>query len=136
MVTQFKTLNGNTASFSCCFTSRICTAICSASCSGNSATMSPSEWMHSVDPVGSMGIRGPRGALGDAGTTWEQYGGFPKLGVPFFGGPCSKDCSILGSILRFPYFGKLPYLKSLSLSTGILRLYRFRNQKTLNPKPF
>ena len=37
-------------------------------------------------------------------------GGFPKLGVPFWG-PNNKDYSILGSILRSPYFGKLPSRK-------------------------
>ena len=37
------------------------------------------------------------------------YGDFPKLGVPFRG-PNNKDYSILGSILGYPYFGKLPYL--------------------------
>ena len=30
------------------------------------------------------------------------YGGFPKLGVPFLGGPYNKDYSILGSILGVP----------------------------------
>ena len=35
-------------------------------------------------------------------------GGFPNLGVPFWG-PHNKDYNILGSILGFPYFGKLPY---------------------------
>ena len=35
---------------------------------------------------------------------------FPKLRVTLFGGPCSKDCSILGSILGSPYFGQLPDL--------------------------
>ena len=41
----------------------------------------------------------------------KQYGGFPKLGVPgtFFWGPHNKDYSILGSILGFPHFGKVPY---------------------------
>ena len=32
------------------------------------------------------------------------WGVSPELGVPFY-----KDCSILGSILGSPYFGKLPY---------------------------
>ena len=36
------------------------------------------------------------------------YGGFLKLGVPF-GGPHNKNYSILGSILGYPNFGKLPY---------------------------
>ena len=36
------------------------------------------------------------------------YGGFPKLGVPFWG-PYNKDYSILGSRMGSPYFGKLPY---------------------------
>ena len=45
------------------------------------------------------------------------YGGFPKLGVPFFGGPYNKDYSILGSILGSPNFAKLPY-------RSLLRLYR------------
>ena len=31
-----------------------------------------------------------------------------------FGGPNSKDYSILGSILGSPYFGKLPYQRQLS----------------------
>ena len=26
---------------------------------------------------------------------WAPYGGFPKLGVPFLGGPYNKDCSLL-----------------------------------------
>ena len=34
-------------------------------------------------------------------------GGFSKLRVRF-GGPNNKDYSIWGSILGFPYFGKLP----------------------------
>ena len=40
---------------------------------------------------------------------------FPKLGVHFLGGPSSntsngkfKGCSILGSLLRSSYFGRLP----------------------------
>ena len=33
--------------------------------------------------------------------------GFPKLGV-LLGGPHNKEYSILGSILGFPYSGKLP----------------------------
>ena len=40
------------------------------------------------------------------GLSWREYGGFPKLGVPFWG---SQDYNILGPILRYPYFGKLPY---------------------------
>ena len=36
--------------------------------------------------------------------------GFPQLRGTFFGGPYKKDYSILGSILGYPYFGKLPYL--------------------------
>ena len=39
---------------------------------------------------------------------WE----FPKLRVPFWG-PHNKDCSILGSILGSPYFGKLPYSEAV-----------------------
>ena len=34
---------------------------------------------------------------------------FPKIRGTFFGGPNNKDYSILGSILGYPYFGKLPY---------------------------
>ena len=33
-----------------------------------------------------------------------KYGGFPKLGGYHFGGPNSKDYSILGSILGYPFF--------------------------------
>ena len=45
---------------------------------------------------------------------WAQgpYKGLPKLGVPFWG-PYNKDYSILGSIMGSPYFGKLPYSKSV-----------------------
>ena len=35
--------------------------------------------------------------------------GFPNKGY-LFGGPYNKDCSILGSILGSPHFGKLPYM--------------------------
>ena len=38
-----------------------------------------------------------------------ECGGFPKLGVPFWGSQ-NKDYSILGSILGSPYFGNLPCL--------------------------
>ena len=42
---------------------------------------------------------------------WEMgNGGFPKLGVPYWGS-YSKDCSILGSTLGSPYFGKLPNIE-------------------------
>ena len=44
----------------------------------------------------------------------RELGGFPKIGVPFLGGPNNKDHSILGSklgsILGSPYMGKLPIL--------------------------
>ena len=33
--------------------------------------------------------------------------GFPKIRGTFFGGPCNKDYSVLGSILGSPDFGKL-----------------------------
>ena len=36
---------------------------------------------------------------------WPAYVGFPKK----LGGPHNKHYNILGSILRSPYFGKLPY---------------------------
>ena len=35
------------------------------------------------------------------------FGGFPKLGVPFKG-LHNRDFNIYGSILEYPYFGKLP----------------------------
>ena len=38
-----------------------------------------------------------------------MYGGFPRLGVPFWG-PHNKDYRLLGSILGSHYFGKLPYV--------------------------
>ena len=34
-------------------------------------------------------------------------GGFPKLGVPFWGSQYIKELSILGSILGSPYFRKV-----------------------------
>ena len=40
---------------------------------------------------------------------YRDIWGFPKIrGLPF-GGPNNKDCSIWGSILGSPYFGKLPF---------------------------
>ena len=39
---------------------------------------------------------------------YHNLGGFPKLGVTFWG-PNNKDYSIWGSMLGSPYFGKLPY---------------------------
>ena len=38
---------------------------------------------------------------------FKVYGGFPKLGIPFGGGPQNKDSRVLGSILGSLYFGKL-----------------------------
>ena len=35
--------------------------------------------------------------------------GLPKIRGTFLGNPQNKDDSIFGSILRSPYFGKLPY---------------------------
>ena len=41
---------------------------------------------------------------------WSQGSkwGFPKIRGYLFGGPYNKDYSILGSILGYPSFGKLP----------------------------
>ena len=39
----------------------------------------------------------------------DQFGGFPKLGGTFLGGPHNKDYNMLGSILGSPCFGKLPF---------------------------
>ena len=36
------------------------------------------------------------------------FGGFPKLGVPFWG-PNNKDYSTLVSILVSPFLGELPF---------------------------
>ena len=36
-------------------------------------------------------------------------GGFPKLGVPFWGVPIIRIIVFWGLILGFPHFGKLPY---------------------------
>ena len=38
----------------------------------------------------------------------SSYGGFPKVGVPFWS-TYNKDYGNLGSILGSPYCGKLPY---------------------------
>ena len=37
-----------------------------------------------------------------------------------FGGPYNKDYSILGSILRYPDFGKLPYFYGFFLDLHVL----------------
>ena len=49
-----------------------------------------------------------------------QYGGFPKLGVPFWGVLIIRIMVFWGSILGFPYSEKLPY-RSLD-PIGFLRL--------------
>ena len=41
--------------------------------------------------------------------------GFIKIRGTLFRGPYNKDYSILGSILGFPYFGKLPCWGVLTL---------------------
>ena len=38
------------------------------------------------------------------------YGGFPKLGCSFLGVPIIRAYSILGSMLGYLHFGKLPYI--------------------------
>ena len=38
--------------------------------------------------------------------------GFPKIRGTFFGGPYNEDYSILGSILGYPNFEKLPYIEA------------------------
>ena len=71
--------------------------------------------------IPGVGGAGPLRDVGRAGTRSIQHrvlqdspvearvdGGFPKLGVLFWG-PHNKDYSILGSILGYPNFGKLPY---------------------------
>ena len=35
--------------------------------------------------------------------------GFPKIRGTVFGDPYNKDYNILGSMLGFPYFGKVPF---------------------------
>ena len=47
---------------------------------------------------------------------WE----FPKIRGTFLGVPFNKDYSILGSILGFPYFGKVP-----CVHTCIRRMFVF-----------
>ena len=39
----------------------------------------------------------------------KEFWWIPKIRGTFFGGPYSKDYSILGSILGSPYLGKLPF---------------------------
>ena len=41
-------------------------------------------------------------------------GGFLKSGVPFLGGPYNQDYSV-GSMLGYPYFGKLPICPSAEI---------------------
>ena len=43
--------------------------------------------------------------------------GVPKIRGTFLGGPYNKDYSILGSRLGSPYFGRLPYLRTLAPTT-------------------
>ena len=59
-----------------------------------------------------MGIPWPLSPMFNAPAFPQQiltYGGFPKLGLPFWG-PNNKDHSIFGSILGSPYLGKPPYV--------------------------
>ena len=64
--------------------------------------------------------------LGDACNP-KMYGGFPKLGVPFWGVPIIRT-SILGSILGYPNIGKLPYSyqgpKSIQVDPADLQVWR------------
>ena len=53
----------------------------------------------------------------DFRTVYGEYGSFRKLGVTFWGAN-HKDCCILGSILGFPYIGKLPYFEVEGLVFG------------------
>ena len=53
-----------------------------------------------------------------SGSIW----GIPKIGGYLFGGPNNKDYSILGSILGYLYFGKLPYIGTPL--NGLSRGYR------------
>ena len=55
------------------------------------------------------------------GFCWGTWG-VPKIRGELFGGPYTKDNSILGSILGSPNFGKLPY--SGSIEKGHILLLR------------
>ena len=52
------------------------------------------------------------------GTSYYM-GGFAKIGDTILGGRHKKDYSSLGSILRSPYFGKLPFGSPKPVSTRI-----------------
>ena len=49
-----------------------------------------------------------------------------------FGGPHSKDYSILGSILGSPYFGKLPYQRQRSQGRQAFAEQSSRHQQRLH----
>ena len=51
--------------------------------------------------------------------------GFPKIRRTFFGGPNIKDYNILGSILRSPYCGKLPYIHIYIYISSLSREYMY-----------
>ena len=48
-------------------------------------------------------------ALRSSDKRWINLGVSHNLGY-HFGGPHNKDYNILGSILEYPYFGKLPFM--------------------------
>ena len=54
----------------------------------------------------------PRGKVGyiSCALSYQDLGVSQNSGY-YFGGPYNKDYSIFGSILGFPYFGKLPFEK-------------------------
>ena len=64
-------------------------------------------------------------------STGSKNGGFPKLGVPFWGS-LDKDYSIWGFILGSPYLGKLPYHFVLVL---VLQQYQYSRKYEYKSKP-
>ena len=64
----------------------------------------------------------------------DLYGGFPKLGVSFLGGPYNKDYSILWFISGSAYLGKLPYDPRFTYSSpSFLTSHQYLNVQARPP---
>ena len=74
--------------------------------------LQPTEKIHVGGAWSSEVLLGLRGSARSESFYKYLCGGFPKLGVPFWG-PYTKDYSLWGSMLRCTSFGKLPYNHSI-----------------------
>ena len=68
--------------------------------------VSKDYWAHTIHPSPLPHIG--RGVFESSCQISHVWGGVPKI-KGTFGGPDNQDHTVWGSILGYPYFGKLPY---------------------------